>query len=362
MRVIVLGAGAAGCSAAIGLASAGADVLLVDPAPPGAWRPGEGLPAAARPLLRRLGVWEEFREAGHLPCHEFRSSWADDAVTSRSTVTDPRGPSWQLDRPAFDAMLLRRAERMGVDRLPETRFTGVRRHAGGWLVELSEAGSARRIATPFVVDATGRNGRFARRLSVPRVTDHRLVSIAAVLADPAPETSATTIESCPLGWWYSSRIPGGRVVVALFTDPGTAGALELAEPREWLRHLRSTTLTGERLSASVGGVAPSLRVSTASSSHLQTTAGDGWAAVGDAAIAHDPLAARGLHDALETGLAAVDVWTGGRTASAYAASADASYRRYLAGLRWYYDQEKRFLDAPFWRSIRPTLQLEGIAS
>ncbi|MGH3923220.1 MAG: FAD-dependent oxidoreductase, partial [Pseudonocardiaceae bacterium] len=68
--VVVIGAGPAGATAALTLARRGARVLLAErPERPERQRIrlGEGLPPAARPLLTSLGLWEQFRAAGHLP-------------------------------------------------------------------------------------------------------------------------------------------------------------------------------------------------------------------------------------------------------------------------------------------------------
>ena len=82
---------------------------------------------------------------------------------------------------------------------------------------------------------------------------------------------------------------------------------------------------------------------------MEQIAGPGWLAVGDAACAHDPLSSRGLHDALTGGIAAAEA-IAHNTISAYAEQVAADYRAYLTDLDWYYRQETRFPDSPFWRA------------
>ena len=71
-------------------------------------------------------------------------------------------------------------------------------------------------------------------------------------------------------------------------------------------------------------------------------------AVGDAALAFDPLSSQGIHTALYTGLAAAStadrLLAGDDTASLeYAAALKAIWRRYVRDLAAYYGLERPFL-------------------
>jgi flavin-dependent dehydrogenase len=328
-RVAVLGCGPAGAAAAITLAARGIDVVAIDPRPADEWEPGEGLPAAANAALRKLGLWPSFQAGGHLPASGFLSCWGSAEPAFRPALLDPRGPSWQLDRPGFNRML-----RQAVGAPLTHRATAVRRDGPRWTVLL--AGSSPRTVD-FLIDATGRSGRLRR---ARRRVDSRLVGITALVPDPAPDDAAGLIEAVPEGWWYASRVPGGRMVVALFTDASIVGTID-----SWPDLLAKTCLVGPRAQWPRPN---KLRTATASSSALARFAGPGWVAVGDAACAHDPLSARGLHNALTSGIAAAEA-IAEDTVPAYAEQMAADYRTYLTDLDWYYRQETRFPDSPFWQ-------------
>ncbi|MFF5291195.1 NAD(P)/FAD-dependent oxidoreductase [Paractinoplanes globisporus] len=334
-RVVVLGAGPAGSAAAITLAAHGVEVTTIDPRPALTWEPGEGLPAAAGAALRQLGVWPSFQAGGHLRCGGFLSVWGSAEPAFRPALLDPRGPSWQLDRPTFNRMLRSAAGPVRPDRL-----TGVQWNDPGWTVSFAESPP---LEADFLIDATGRAGALARLLGVPRRVDSRLVGIAALVDDPSPASSETIVEAVPQGWWYASRVPGG-LAVSLFTD----AAERLTAPARWSELLAATSHVGPRAAFPKN---PDLRVSAAGSSSLERCAGRGWAAVGDAACAHDPLSSRGLHDALTGAITLGEALAlGDFFISPYAGQLAHDYRRYLDDLAWFYRQETRFPESAFWRA------------
>jgi flavin-dependent dehydrogenase len=356
--VTVLGSGPAGASAAVALATEGIDTLVTDPRPDPGWQPGEGLPAAAGAHLRSLGVWDVFRHDGHLPCSRFVSCWGSAEPASRPAVLDPHGPSWQVGRPRFNRMLVSAARAAGAGGPMPWRLTAARRRGQRWELRFADGDTVREVTTDFVVDATGRRGRFARLLGVPRRVDSSVVCIAGLLDDPDPDDGSTLVETAEDGWWYASRVPGGRLVVALFTDAVIAGRRGLTAVPAWSDLLGRTRVTRARAGwPCLRPVAP-LRAAAAGSSALDAAGGPGWLAVGDAACSHDPLSSRGLHDALATGITGADTV---RAALAgddgapgrHAAAISAAYATYLRELTWFYAQERRFSTAPFWRGRVP---------
>src|SRR3954447_5651935 len=258
-RVAVLGCGPAGAATAITLAARGISVVAIDPRPAGQWEPGEGLPAAANAALRKLGLWPSFQAGGHLPASGFQSCWGSAEPAFRPALLDPRGPSWQLDRVRFNQML-----RDAVDSLLSSRVTEVRRDGPQWILTLSDQLP---MSVDFIVDATGRSGRLRR---APRRVDSRLVGITALLPDPSPGDAAGIVEAVPEGWWYASRIPGGRLTVALFTDAS------IASQADWSDLMAKTGFVGQRAG---WPRVEQLRTVRAGSSTLEHLAGPGWLAV-----------------------------------------------------------------------------------
>src|SRR5258706_8390789 len=97
----------------------------------------------------------------------------------------------------------------------------------------------------------------------------------------------------------------------------------------------------------------------ANSAILDPSVGDGWLAIGDAAISFDPLSSQGLLNALFTGLAAAESAETHLKGDLHSLSSYSqiirgigdSYQRQLA---YYYASETRWPEAPFWqRRHRP---------
>ena len=111
--VFILGAGPAGCCVALNLAPF-YRTLMIDrnsiPKP----RAGESLPPAANPLLRDMGLLDEFRKQGHLPYYGNQSRWGSEHLKEIDFLRDPRGHGWHLDRQEFEIWLRDKAVERGA--------------------------------------------------------------------------------------------------------------------------------------------------------------------------------------------------------------------------------------------------------
>ncbi|MFB7837137.1 FAD-dependent oxidoreductase [Streptomyces sp. NPDC056056] len=397
---VVAGAGPAGSVAALCLARAGHRVLLLD-ARPGDSRPGdrpagpavaaaadcerpprdlprdgrrgaapyrigETLPPAARPLLRDLGLLDGLGADGHLPCTGTEAAWGSGELYGRGNILDPHGPGWHLDRARFDAFLRGAAVDAGARLVcgVAVRRTG---RPGAWRLvvrergEGQERGEEREVPCPWVVDATGRRAVIARHSAV-RLRQDRLVAAYAVLPGPAPadQDLRTLVEAAPDGWWYTARVPAGRLVAHL-TDR------DLADPRlrtatGFLERAARTRHVGTRLEGYAAGPRPEPRWAPAHGQRLAPPAGPGWVAAGDAALACDPLSSQGILTALHTGVRAAQAVDrclrgGGRgdedALAEYRAFVDGVAARYLTHHARAYADERRWPSALFWARRRP---------
>lgn len=357
--VVIVGAGPAGATAALNLAPF-RRVLLVDRLAQPADRIGESLAPAARRLLSDMGLWADFLADGHAPCYVARSVWGSEAASERDALADLDGHGWHLDRRRFEERLRRTAMARGAALLAPARPIHLERSGERWTMQLEYGDRALALTSRMLIDATGRTSGLLKPFGAERQARDKLLCgwLHGTLAEGHSGGGLTYTESAPDGWWYTAPLPDRRRVLAWHTDADLPAAAALRTPAALLNKARSSpTLMAQLADARFEDTA-SLGVIAAHSATLTPPVGDGWLAVGDAALSFDPLSSQGLFNALFTGLAAAEatdrLLSGDASApSDYAATLsdiDTAYRRNLAA---WYGLERRWPEQEFWRRRAP---------
>jgi flavin-dependent dehydrogenase len=323
---LVVGAGPAGLTAARLLALKGRAVVVADPGGMAANRlellaPASLATVAAvglEPLLddpgvarRSLGIRR--RRAAGPPAYE-------------DFLRHPRGNGYVVDRARFDARLRDAAIAAGV-RFLRLRATGVTPD-GGVICRDHDSGARRVAMADIVIDATGRAGAIARRRGARVTARDRMIAELmddAVAGAGADTASWLDYQSEGSGWSYRIDGPGGRT-------------------QRW-RVRASGAPAGDALL----GVDASMHV-------LSEAAGEGWIAIGDAAIAFDPIASQGLFNALSSALVAAGaVLSTGRLSAAaarlYSDAVTATFLHTEAGRADVYNSRAAFETG--WRGTGP---------
>lgn len=375
--VAIAGGGPAGAAAAIALARAGCRVLLADAGGThrtGAtsFKVGESLPPSARHLLRELGALDRVMADGHRPSHGTLAYWGGAAPHANDFMFQLHGEGLQLDRRRFDASLLALAQDAGAEIARDTKLSlaaqadGVDAHrpdgmdAHRLTLRSNEAGAfieSRTIESRWLIDASGRPATFARALGAARIEHDALIAFHMRLAadTDSDRDGRTWVEAVDNGWWYSVLLPSQERLVAFLCDA------DLVDRRPLLTRvgLWAALAQAPRLFAycHAHGHMPSSspRGADACSSHLDLAASEAgrWLAVGDAALAFDPLSSKGISNALYTGLrgaqAVVRNESGDHAAmSGYANHLLDIHRVYREGLNAFYRMEQRWPGAAFW--------------
>jgi flavin-dependent dehydrogenase len=365
--VVILGGGPAGAATALMLRQHAPQltVALVERSHYEGLRIGETLPPTVQPLLEQLGVWDAFLADGHLAAYGSCSAWGSDRLEENEFIYNPIGRGWHLDRRRFDALLARSAEAAGVTVRYGAKFTGsARTDTGQWKLKLrTESGEDLAWTASMVADATGRRAHFAGAQGVKQVRMDQLVGTAVFFSlpddRPRPDTY-TLVEAVPDGWWYSALVPEGKIAVVYMTDADLLRTQRVNTPGAWFERLAATRHTQARVAgASQQGT---LTVQVAYSHRLEQMSGEGWLAVGDAAMTYDPLSSLGIFKGLRSGIMAAyaigDQLTGIDGFTKYNTIMAAEFEGYLETRMDFYRQEQRWPDSPFWRRRFDHITLE----
>ncbi|QGZ37781.1 flavin-dependent dehydrogenase [Pseudoduganella flava] len=351
--VAVIGAGPAGCALALNLAPFHR-VIVVDKGSAARRRVGESLPAAGGRLLRDMGLADEFLAQGHTPCHVMRSSWGEGEVVEQDALRNLDGHGWHLDRARFDAWLVEVAARRGAATLRDTRLLGVRGAPGHWKLDLARAGRPVRVRARALVDASGRDGVLARHVGGRRAPAGKLICGWVFGHDDGRAAGIAELHAEAEGWWYSAALPARRRLLAFYSDADLPAARAAHSASGLLMRMANVPQLRALLVDHRFAADGDHGFCAAHGAALEQPAGDGWLAVGDAALAFDPLSSQGLFNALYTGLAGAEALhrhLQGDLAALpqYADELARVQRTYAARLDACYAHERRWPDSAFWR-------------
>ncbi len=374
MPIVVVGGGPAGAVAALTLAGRGHDVMIVDATAGPVRKVGECLSPGSASMLDMLGLRDGMERAGHLASPGNRSFWGSSTAAEHDFLFGRQGHGWHLDRARFEADLVSQAVAAGVRWHPGHRLRAARYSEETWQLVLDTADDQRLVETDYVVDATGRTRTLARTLvdvhaaPLPGAASDRLLGLAGVFSssgerDAGVRDRRTVVEATEFGWWYSALLAGGDLVAVAMTDADLMPADDA-----WDTLLAPAEETRRRIACHGGRLAARPRARLASGSRLARCQGPGWIAVGDAALAFDPLSSYGITSAMGTAYyaahAVADTLAGDtKAAIVYEALLEQTWERYLGEHAAHYALEDRWPDRPFWsRRLRrdlPTDELGG---
>ena len=215
----------------------------------------------------------------------------------------------------------------------------------------------------FIVDATGRSAAIARAHGSFIHGEDRQIALVVVGCDrrgPDESGGRVLIESAETGWWYFAPLSAGRCVCMFVTDADLLPSRAKARlPLWWRQQVQRTSHVRTRLAQYSRLADPIVR--SARSQRLDCFAGIGWSAVGDAAMAFDPLSSRGIGKSVEQGNLAADAigahLSGDREAlRAYCNVLEEEHRDYRRTRVSYYNIERRWPGAAFWQRRQTTTE------
>ena len=300
--VIIAGAGPAGASAAIHLASGGLKVLLVEQKKfPRAKLCGEFISPECQDHFESLGV------ARSIVCSE-------PALLSETVFYSSRGhqvtipSSWfgermalGLSRAVMDEVLLRRAAEVGVEVVEGASVVGPRIEADSVNgLRVKNGAADHDFHAPLTIDATGRSRILARKLNHSPKQKPKLVAFKAHLQNTRVAPGACEIYFYPGGYGGLSSIEGDASNLCFIISADQVKHCN-SDPERVMREMVMKNPRAHYTLDSATASSEWLSASWENFGRQSPAPAKGLLAIGDAAAFIDPFTGSGMLMAFESG-------------------------------------------------------------
>ncbi|MCD0453475.1 tryptophan 7-halogenase [Actinocorallia sp. API 0066] len=316
-RILVIGGGPAGSTAATLLAKEGFEVTLLEAATFPRYHIGESILPSALPVLDLLGVREKIEEYGFVRKGGAYFEWGpENWELNFNHLEGSDTYSYQVIRSEFDKLLLDNARENGVDvhdgiRVAELGFDGARPVSATWTRGRDKDDSGT-ITFDFLVDASGRNGVMATKYLKNRQVNEAFKNIATWSyfrnvkpLDKGPE-GAIAVCSVPDGWFWAIPLHDGTHSVGLVRNAAKFAEQRQAAGGDLGKVFFDAVESSSRIKDMLAGAesVADFKAEQDYSYSADSFAGPGYVLAGDAACFLDPLLSTGVHLATFSGLLA----------------------------------------------------------
>jgi flavin-dependent dehydrogenase len=344
--VIVIGGGPAGTTAATLLAQRGLSVTLLERERFPRFQVGESLLPYNNDLFARLGLTDALAQGDYFPKYGAYFVTGDGVHGYRfrfdTRLQDPYRKSFQVTRSEFDHLLMKNAEKHGVDVRQETPVTSI---------DLSNPDKAvvnGDLEARFVLDASGHGAvvgnRLAARTDVPSLKKIAIFGhYTNVPRDAGKDAGNTIIVVLRDSWFWMIPITAEIMSVGLVVDRDHVLRCGL-EPEALLeRTIAATPFVAERMQHASRTSQVYARKDF--SFRMRRLVSSNYALIGDAAGFLDPIFSTGVFMAMKsadmaTG-AVLERLRGGsmRALRAYESEMQRGLDKYLRFIEHFYDRD-----------------------
>lgn len=310
-RVLILGGGPAGATAASFLAREGIEVTLLEREVFPRYHIGESLLPSCLEIVDLIGARhlieaEGFQKKPGAYLEWGTEKWSLDFGELRGRHTY----SFQVERSKFDHILLRHAAAQGaaVHEGIEVRaldFDSAGRPCRAHWVQKADAGVTGEIAFDYLIDASGRNGLMASRYLRNRKYHRVFQNVAlwgywtgAVCQEPGYRQGSIAVGSIPEGWLWSIPFSDGRTSIGAVIHKSAFKSQHETASIEEVYHQAIASCPLLTKVCAPATLVSDVHLETDYSYAAEVFCGPGFFLCGDAACFLDPLLSTGVHLAM----------------------------------------------------------------
>jgi geranylgeranyl reductase family protein len=326
---IIVGAGPAGSAAAIQLAEAGLDVLLLEKAQfPRDKVCGDFVSPKGLRRLFELGCYDEIADRGYVPVSKSFVYLDWEPLSQGDFPALPGHPPFghAIPRLHLDEILFRRAQQVGAETIESCEVTDLRIDRAAVTVEASVAGDSCQFTGRIVVGADGASSVVARAVGL-EMKDPRYIQLAMRSYGEGLNLTEAVLyfeeEYFPgFGWVFPVTATTANIGVGMVKEPMKKDHIHL---RAFYRRFTDFV---ESLAAEQG---TSIEMTTAAGWPIKTYGGarrnyfERGLLIGEAGCFVDPISGEGIPIALETAEIAANVIVDALAAGDCSASRLAAY-------------------------------------